>query len=358
MIWSITIYDATMTMINITLQNTTQPYSDGEDEIRSLTSIIFLAFILIIFIFLAVFGNILVVMAVLKTPSLREEKSNLLVINLAVTDMLNGMTVMLSTLVSLVMDVHVLPYMLCNLICAANYCFIITSMMTLCYISIDRFHAIIFPLTYVQRINGKVIGMAIASSWIEGIIFSIVPVILNWIKYDYWEITCAIQWHQENDNAIYYVIVAFIVCFLVPGLVLAFNYIKILREAKKKMKVWALNIRSTTDKCERKKIKQQSASAKAVRSLLIVVLAYFICMTPFSVTKLIKVTVVEPILPGFVNVTSSIFAFASSVVNPLIYGIFRRDFRQAFKNMIRKRQTEAAMNKIYPTSTVIMDEST
>jgi hypothetical protein len=86
---TITIYDATMTMINITLQNTTQPYSDGEDEIRSLTSIIFLAFIIIIFIFLAVFGNILVVMAVLKTPSLREEKSNLLVINLAVTDMLN-----------------------------------------------------------------------------------------------------------------------------------------------------------------------------------------------------------------------------------------------------------------------------
>jgi hypothetical protein len=58
-------------------------------------------------------------------------------------------------------------------------------MMTLCYISIDRFHAIIFPLTYIQRINGKVIGMAIASSWIEGIIFSIVPMIENWIKYDY-----------------------------------------------------------------------------------------------------------------------------------------------------------------------------
>ena len=40
----------------------------------------------------------------------------------------------------------------------------------------------------------------------------------------------------------------------------------------------------------RRKQRNYSTSSKAVKSLLIVVLAFFICMTPFSITKLYKVT--------------------------------------------------------------------
>lgn len=343
-------------MVNTTGNST---IDSTQNDIRNISTIIILGLILIAFIFFSVCGNILVVLAVIKTPYLREDKSNSLVINLAITDMLNGSTVMLSTFIATVTDTHTVSYFLCNLICVANYCLIIASMMTLCFISVDRLYAIIFPLTYIQSINNKVLAIAIIWSWIQGVAFAVVPYIEDWVEYDYWEITCAIQWHKKGDDAIYYVVVAFLLCFLGPGLVLAFNYIKILREAKKKMKIWAVTYQTTQDKDMKKKVKKQSASAKTVRSLLIVVCAYFVCMTPFSVTKLIKVSVVNPIIPGQVNTMASLFAFGSSVVNPMIYGIFRKDFRKAFKNIIRKRVTTLGVNRNIPnTSTIEFSNST
>jgi hypothetical protein len=72
-------------------------------------------------------------------------------------------------------------------------------------------------------------------------------------------------------------------------------------------------------------------SHKALKGLLIVVVAYFICMTPFSVTKLIKVVVPrESVVPGYANIVATVFQYLASAVNPLIYGLFRQDFQQAF----------------------------
>ena len=73
-----------------------------------------------------------------------------------------------------------------------------------------------------------------------------------------------------------------------------------------------------------------------MRSLLIVMLAYFVCLTPFSVTKLYKVIVSNPSgLPGYASLLATFFQYLSSVVNPLIYGLFRRDFQKAFLYLLR-----------------------
>ncbi|XP_012937885.1 uncharacterized protein LOC101856656 [Aplysia californica] len=94
------------------------------------------------------------------------------------------------------------------------------------------------------------------------------------------------------------------------------------------------------------KQRSYSASNKAVRSLLIVVLAYFICMTPFSITKLYKVIVGRPdALPGYVNLTASLCQFCSSAINPLIYGIFRRDFQRAFLMILRRFMVRARVTE-------------
>ena len=147
---------------------------------------------------------------------------------------------------------------------------------------------------------------------------------------------CAIQWHKERDQALYYVIVAFILCFLLPGVVLAICYIKILKEVKKSSKVHPAPELSQSEGSTHPK-KNYSTSSKAVRSLLIIVCAYFICMTPFSVTKLVKVvTDDEMFLTGGLNTAASIVEFCSSAINPLIYGIFRRDFRKAYQQLLFK----------------------
>ncbi|XP_050416715.2 octopamine receptor 1-like [Patella vulgata] len=256
---------------------------------------------------------------------------------------------MLSSLGTFIDDGWPFGIFWCYFVCAANYCLIIVSMMTLCFISIDRYIAIVHSLRYPTKITQKRVLCMIFSVWFQGISFSIVPVLYYWIEFDYWEVICAISWYKERQRALYYVIFAFILCFLLPGLVLAYCYYHVLTIAQKQHRrlqkqrnnLNNLNLNSTSSP------PKYNTSSKAVKSLLVVVLAYFLCMTPFSCTKLYKVSVDEQQpLPNYMNLVASILAFCSSAVNPFIYGIFRKDFRRAYKKILwqilRRNSLEAS----------------
>ncbi|XP_048733585.2 histamine H2 receptor-like [Ostrea edulis] len=330
----------TYTIMNSS-NDSAHPEYVGRNEIENA----FLALALGVVMLLSIFGNVAVIIAIFMTRTLREELSNRLIVNLAITDLSNGLLVMFSSLFSIIADSWNFGTGYCNLICAINYCLIITSMLTLCFISCDRFQAIAHPLHYLDKVKPKHIYMMIAYSWIQGIIFSVVPPALNWVEYDYWEAICAIQWHRERQQAMYYVVVAFIVCFFLPGFILILNYYRIIKQVKTKVSSPATTISA----------KSYSTSSKAIRSLLIVVIAYFVCMTPFSLTKLMKVLITqETLLNSQINSVASVVAFISSAVNPLIYGIFRKDFRRAYKRIF---VTFKRGNRLHSLQTSLQDYS-
>ena len=78
--------------------------------------------------------------------------------------------------------------------------------------------------------------------------------------------------------------------------------------------------------------KASKSASKTIRSLLVVVALFFVCMTPFCVTKFLKVVFNDASeVPGYANLISSYFQYISSMVNPFIYAIFRADFRNAYR---------------------------
>ena len=200
-------------------------------------------------------------------------------------------------------------------------------------------------LRYVTLVTRTRVITVIIYAWIQGIAFGLTPVINNWARYDYWEMVCAIQWHLHGQPVLLYVIVAFIVCFFFPGAMLAISYCLILNIAQKiKPQPYpamaAFTIRSVPDKqqtgyntgCQRPSCK---SSSKTLCSLLVIMLTYIVCMTPFSLTKLYKVAYPEPyVLPGYANMLATTFQYIASAVNPLIYGLLRKDFHQAFLHIL------------------------
>lgn len=89
----------------------------------------------------------------------------------------------------------------------------------------------------------------------------------------------------------------------------------------------------------------QKASLRTVLSLLVVVISFFICMTPFCVTKLIKVLHLHGRgVPDYVNLMAAFFGYMSSVVNPLLYAILRKDYRCAYRKLLIKIGCYKAVN--------------
>ena len=288
-----------------------------QSNLRHTWQVVLLSATLLFIIITAFLGNLMVIYAIYQTPRLREQINYIFLINLGVSDLCNSILVMTTSLVMAATNGRHVPVHWCRFNCMANYELIIVSMLTLAGISIDRYQAIMHPFEYSTRMTqGKVLVMVLYP-WLQGLAFALAPVAMDWIEYDYAEVVCAISWQREKQQAVYYVIVAFIICFLAPGLVMLFAYISIMREVK----------RSNTSGAPANIAK---ATRKTLRSLLIVVLCFFICMTPFCVTKLLKVILADSAVPGYANEISTLFQYMSSVVNPFIYAIFRKDFRDAF----------------------------
>lgn len=313
-------------------------------EGRYVTEVVSISVFLSIIICTSIFGNLAVIFAICNDYKLREEVSNIFIINLAVTDLSNALIVMNLSLISVLDDKWRFGDILCSFVCCANYCFIIASMLTLCFISFDRYYAILKPLQYHIIATKRKILAATAYAWIQGVVFSLVPALLQWTNYNYWEAICAIQWFEERPGTIYYVVLAFIFCFLGPGLLLIKNYLGIVKAVKQMTStVDPDNLAHVLQADRKKRAKQNKHTQKSIRSLMVVVIAYFVCMTPFSVTKLVKV-VISDVVPDRVNTAASLIGYCSSALNPFIYAIFRHDFRRAYKNALFRILRRNAIN--------------
>ncbi|XP_043191277.1 tyramine/octopamine receptor-like [Amphibalanus amphitrite] len=85
---------------------------------------------------------------------------------------------------------------------------------------------------------------------------------------------------------------------------------------------------------------------RIIRSISIVVAIFFVCMTPFCVTKLVKIIFLrEDLLPGWLNLLASVVQFMSSATNPFIYGFFRPDFKRAFLRIYRKMKLSSIISR-------------
>ena len=304
-------------------------------ELRSVVGIAVPAIALICIIILSILGNLAVIIAVLRTPCLREKPSSTFLISLSFADLMNGILVMPSSLAALLADGWRFGMTLCYIQCGLTYCFIIVSMVTLACISIDGYFAVKHPLRYHSIVTPRVTRVAVAYTWLKGLAFAAVPAINTWIVYDYWEVACAIEW----DNDIYwkatraYVLVAFILCFLSSICIMIFCYVHIGCAARTNS-TWPLQQHS------RRTHRQISKNLKVVQSLAIVVTIFFVCTAPFCFTKVLKMFLTSSYVPSYLNLIATWFSYISCATNPFIYGIFRKDFRRAFVKLFC-RQTNA-----------------
>ncbi|GFO34700.1 alpha-2 adrenergic receptor [Plakobranchus ocellatus] len=222
--------------------NTTSGQEDTESlGHRSLAEIVFWSILLSLILVTAVLGNLLVIACVRTTTRLREEKSNMFLVNLSITDVGSACVVMTSSLHALMLDKWHMGAVWCDLVCGANYAFIIVSMLTLCFISLDRYAAVVYALRYHSWVTRRRIRLLLAWAWFQGFCFGLAPVLADWVRYDYWEVVCAIVWHEDVSNTLAYVVVAFAVCFFLPGVILAVAYCKIIKVAKAQNNVYPHN---------------------------------------------------------------------------------------------------------------------
>ena len=196
----------------------------GETVIKSI--------FLTIFIVLAIGGNILVCVAIRLNKRLRT-LTNYYVFNLAIADLLFGLTGMPLLLVTSIAKKWILGDALCQLSGVLTTLFVLVSIWTLSLIGVNRYFAVGRPNSYKSTYRKKRVLISIGCVWGMAFLVAIAPV-LGWSRIRQGDNFCTIDGKKHISYSIFIILGA----YLCPLIILVSLYTKIffiLREHEKTM---------------------------------------------------------------------------------------------------------------------------
>jgi len=299
------------------------------DSQRSLAFIATNVFLVMIIIF-AVFGNTLVCLACVMSKRLQSFTSAF-IISLAVSDILVGavsMPVWLSVNLTGKPDAVNFPTLYKAWLCFDIVCGT-ASIMNLVFISIDRFLAVNHPLRYPIIVTRNRITIGIAFIWI----YSVTIAAINPLK-----------WQD-------YPLFVSLASFFVPLLIMVVAYSRIFHVAL----THARSIRRVHPDqsiTNRRVAENFNRDVKAARTLSIVIGAFVACWCPFFVVMLVFTYCKSSCsISGDVFVMMKWLHYGNSALNPLIYSCLNRNFRAAFKDVLRRINVNRTMTHAHSVTT-------
>ncbi|XP_055026868.2 5-hydroxytryptamine receptor 5A [Misgurnus anguillicaudatus] len=176
----------------------------------------------------AVTGNVLVIVIVAATKTFHTVTS-VLIINLAISDLLVGVGVMPFVAVSIMNNGWVSCNDLCLFVGYTSSVYCTVSVLTLAAIALDRYFSIMDCLRYNSRCTIWTTGSAVLWIWLQAMVTSCPP-LFGWsdVVYVAPMYSCAVNWANSPS----YTVFMSVLCFLLPGAIILYCYVKIVRVAR------------------------------------------------------------------------------------------------------------------------------
>uniref|UniRef100_A0A1B6C133 G-protein coupled receptors family 1 profile domain-containing protein n=1 Tax=Clastoptera arizonana TaxID=38151 RepID=A0A1B6C133_9HEMI len=314
-------------------------------------------------------GNALVCVAVYSNPTMRTV-TNYFIVNLAVADFMVILFCLPPTVLWDVTKTWFLGTTLCKVVVYFQTVSVAVSVLTLTFISVDRWYAICFPLKFKSTTSRA--KTAIAVIWLLALSFDIPEfLVLSTKKSDIpvdviYLTQCNAMWSLEAERT--FAILKTLVLYTIPLIFMSVAYWQIVRVLWKsdnipghaetmKMQTAALACNNVLSKrratmANTNTHSQLQSRRKAAKMLVAVVIMFAMCFFPVHLLSIIRYTIHVP----QTDVTSALsmmihwLCYANSAVNPLIYnfmsGKYRSEFVRTFGWCLRKKSRRQSAARI------------
>ncbi|KFM71117.1 5-hydroxytryptamine receptor 4, partial [Stegodyphus mimosarum] len=264
---------------------------------RTLTSNIIGSFITIVIALTSILGNIAVVTASFWSETLRVQTGNLLVVYLSIIDILTAILVMIPSAIAVAIDYWPLGWRACKMHAGFNYTFACSSSFNLALISFDRAIAVLHPFKYRTMMTTKVMIGGCCLIFFQSFAIGLACGLPYWSHYDYTEGVCAMDY--TRNMAVFNVFnIGCFFCYYVPAIIISICNVLIILAANKSGKsLKPLFVRRNNNSVEKPGIAQGEAHMnKTFKSMVVVVVTYYICFSPYALSKEVKgsVPVADP----------------------------------------------------------------
>ena len=285
-------------------------------------------------------GNLLVILTVAFERRFHFMRYILLA-SLAVSDMLFLILVNSFRIASIAQERWLYGQTMCNLNVLFLRYFYFNTVLHLIAVSYERYKAIVkSPLTYDGTIT-KTRMLVVALIWVLPIPVSIGP-FNGWDKIVYSPevFFCEHGWSmEENSRSAHLTAFSSVVFFVIPFLLLVYLNWSVFKTANMLQRNTVGPERGTFDDSNLENQLQEMArrrrERKAAVDVAIIIAAFVLCYLPKWITGLCRQFGANEIPAEAILATNYIF-FVSSLCNPMIYSIRKREFRAGVKNFLRR----------------------
>nr|XP_057920087.1 probable G-protein coupled receptor 101 [Doryrhamphus excisus] len=299
----------------------------------------------------SLFGNVIVLLVFQRKPQLLHV-ANRFVLNLLLADLLQTVLVMPFAIAATVPGVWPLDARLCQALVVLMHLFAFAGVNTIIVVSVDRYLAIIHPLSYPTRMTPHLGTNLIVSTWVLSFLQS-TPPLYGWgtIDFNQHHKMCSVVWSYSLS----YSIVVATFSFWLPVLVMLGCYWMVFRAARRQNAlVHPIQTRSHSHACpqEFQGAQPQQASSpnnpysakgypararhrrfhyhcKAARVVFVIMASYILSMGPYSVLNTISMSARADVPPWLSSLALVLF-FLQCCLHPYIYGYMHRSVRKEF----------------------------
>ncbi|XP_064081546.1 opsin Rh5-like isoform X2 [Macrobrachium nipponense] len=262
--------------------------------------------------------------------------SNLLILNLAVSDFL-----LLITISALVHNsVHEGPAT--GRIGCDVYGFLggltgTTSIMTLAAISLDRYLVISFPLDPFKRLSYRQVLVIIMLTWIYSFVFSVIPLVgIVGIHYspEGFLTSCSFDYLTTSTRTRVYIFSFFVAAWVLPLYIISFSYISIVNTVSKQERHCYTCRKTLVKSFKRQSMRgRKKVEVKLAKVASGIIGLWVLAWTPYAIVALLGIFNQRRLITPIVSMIPAIFCKTAACLDPYVYALSH----PRFKAEIRKR---------------------
>ncbi|XP_057624616.1 neuropeptide S receptor [Chionomys nivalis] len=276
----------------------------------------------VLFVFTIV-GNSVVLFSTWRRK--RKSRMTFFVTQLAITDSFTGLINILTDIIWRFTGDFMAPDLVCRVVRYLQVVLLYASTYVLVSLSIDRYHAIVYPMKFLQ--GEKQAKVLIGIAWCLAFLFS-VPTLFIFGKRTLanGEVQCWALWPDDSYWTPYMTIVAFLVYFI-PLTIISVIYGLVIRTIWIKSKAHEMVISNCLDgklcsSYNRGLISR--AKIKAIKYSIVIILAFICCWSPYFLFDMLDNFNLLPDTKErfYASVIIQNLPALNSAINPLIYCVF------------------------------------
>ncbi|XP_076363549.1 protein trapped in endoderm-1-like [Tachypleus tridentatus] len=290
---------------------------------------IFAAVCCIIFIITGLLGNLLTILALCRSVKLRNA-TTAFVISLCTADFLFCAINLPLTASRYIHQSWLQGETLCSLFPFFFYGNVGASLMSMTLITINRFILINHHNLYDKVYQKHYVALMIVFSWIFSFAMLIPTLASAWGTFGLDEETFSCTILKRNGRSPKKFL--FILGFLIPCIVIIVSYSCIfykVRNSRKNIEAHS-PVSPTTPTPLMKQSTQRKDEIRLTRMMLIIFCSFILCFLPLMIVNVFDSKVRYP----SVHVIASVLAWMSSCINPFIYAVMNRHYRQAYRCLL------------------------